>query len=201
MSKYKSADWSDEMLLDLIKQSDDRAAFAELYERYWESLTDIAYQRLKSVEAAQEAVQDIFVKLFLRRSELELKSNVEAYLKTALKYKVYNAYRSQQIHSNYVAHVMNENTVDSSNPLQSLQTKELKEKINNVALLMPDKCKEVFLLSKFENLSHVEIAERMGISVSTVKKHITKAMGIMRANLGEYRPHVLTFLLFLHHYR
>lgn len=200
MSKYKSADWSDEMLLDLIKDSDDRSAFAELYGRYWQTLTDAAYQRLKSIEIAQEAVQDIFVKLFLRRAELEMKSNVEAYLKTALKYKIYNIYRSQQIHSEYVAHVMRANNIDASSPLQSLQTKELKEKINHLASQMPDKCKEVFLLSKFENLSHLEISERMGISVSTVKKHITKAMNIMRANLGDYRPDLLIFFLFLQHY-
>jgi RNA polymerase sigma-70 factor (ECF subfamily) len=60
MGNYSSTNWTDDILLDLIRQEDNRAAFSELYLRYWKILTNAAFKRLKSEEAAEEAVQDLF---------------------------------------------------------------------------------------------------------------------------------------------
>lgn len=75
---------------DLIAQLrlGDENAFTEIYRRYWEVLLNTAYQRLRSKEDAEEVVQEIFVNLYFRRNEIDPKSTLEAYLKTALKFKV-----------------------------------------------------------------------------------------------------------------
>lgn len=201
MRPYQSASWTDEMLMDLIQREDNRAAFAELYERYWESLVDTAYQRLKSAEAAKEVVQDIFISLFLRRESVIIKSTFEAYLKTALKYKVFNVYRTQQVHYNYVAQMMKVNHIDPVTPQHTLEEKELNKKIRQASDKMPEKCREVFLMSRFENLSHQDISERLGISISTVKKHITKALHIVRTDLDGHELDILALLIFFQLYK
>jgi RNA polymerase sigma-70 factor (ECF subfamily) len=195
MRIYRS--YSDSELTDLLK-SGDQAAFAEIYNRYWQVLIDAAYQRLKSVEAAEEVVQDVFVSFFLRRKEINLNSTLEAYLKTALKYKVYNVYRSQQVHYNHLGSIIRENHIDPVMPDAVLEAKELKARVRMVADKMPDKCREVFLLSRFEHLSHKDIADRMGISVSTVKKHITKAMNIMRTEFKGHQIDLFTICMFIY---
>ena len=182
-----STNYSDELLLGLVQQDDDQAAFAELYNRYWEDLLNIGFQRLKSIEAAEEAVQEVFVRLYIRRKQIFLTSSLAAYLKGALKYRIFNLYRAQQIHHHYVETSLPISLANDETPYEQLQYKELNEKIQVAVTLMPQKCREVFLLSRYESLPQQAIANRMGITLSTVKKHLTKALRILRAELYTYR--------------
>lgn len=203
MSRYLSTiysdsfAYSDQSLLNLVKQRDDKTAFAELYNRYWEQLLDTAFQRLKSVEAAEEVVQEVFVQLYVRRKAIHLTSSLNAYLKTALKYKIFNCYRAQQMHHKYVEAMVTETFTNHYSPHEALQGKELNEKIEAVTALMPKKCKEVFLLSRFEHLPHQTIAIRLGITISTVKKHLTKALRILRSELYGYKQDLFAVCLLL----
>lgn len=203
MSRYRSTTYSDsfvysdESLLNLVKEKDDKLAFAELYNRYWEPLLDTAFQRLKSVEAAEEVVQEVFVQLYMRRKVVHLTSSLNAYLKTALKYKIFNCYRAQQMHHKYVEAMVKETFTNHHSPHETLQGKELKEKIEAVTALMPKKCKEVFLLSRFEYLPHQTIAARLGITISTVKKHLTKALHILRSELYSHKQDLFVVYLML----
>jgi len=182
-----SAKYSDELLFALIQQENNQAAFAELYNRYWECLLDIAFQRLKSLVAAEEVVQEVFVQLYTRRQHIRLVSSFSAYLKTALKYKIFDVYRAQQVHHKYVETLVGGAYVDYRNPLDNLQRKELAERIEIATTLMPHKCREVFYLSRYEYLPQQVIASRLGITLSTVKKHLTKAFRILRTELYSCR--------------
>src|SRR6476660_6508315 len=187
----------DPELMDLMK-SGDKLAFAEIYNRYWKLLIDAAYQRLKSVEAAEEVVQDVFVSFYMRREVIVLNSSLEAYFKPALKYKVFNIYRRQIAHYNHVESIIRENRVDPVMPDLSLEAKEFKARVLRTADKMPEKCREVFLLSRFEHLSNQDIAKRMDISVSTVKKHITKSMKIMRDEFQGYGIDLLAICMIVY---
>ena len=185
---------SDEHLLSRICNDDDRKAFAVLYDRYWEMLIHSCYKRLKCLATSEEIVQEIFVDLFVRRNELQLNSSLEAYLKTAVKYKIYNHYRSQQIHQSYLDRELNVQNIHSPAPDEAFQKKELHALIMAATAQMPEKCKEVFMLSRYQHLSHKDISDQLGISVSTVKKHITKATNILRANFKHHSPDLLGIL-------
>jgi RNA polymerase sigma-70 factor (family 1) len=192
---YKSYDESE---LILLLKSGNQAAFAEIYNRYWTILIDTAYQRLKSIEAAEEIVQDVFVSFFLRREQIFLNSTLEAYLKTALKYKVYNVYRSQQVHLSHLDAIIKDQKIDPLTPDSVLEIKELQARVRQVADKMPEKCRQVFLLSRFEHLSQQEIADQMGISISTVKKHMTKSLDIMRKEFNEHKTDLLAICMFIY---
>lgn len=165
--------------------------------RYWDRLLDHAYKRLGSREEAEEVVQELFVSLYQKRDMLDIHSSVEGYLKTALKSRVLNYYRSRHIHEKYVRSVLADNHLFSSETSdRALQQKELSVQMASSIDKMPAKCREVFLLSKIESLSHRNISEKLQISISTVEKHIRKAMDILREDFGNYQfSIVLCFLL------
>lgn len=194
MNDRKLSSVSDELLLSRICNDDDRKAFAVLYDRYWEILIQTCFKRLKCLETSEEIVQEIFVDLFVRRNELQLNSTLEAYLKTAVKYKIYNHYRSQQIHQSYLSRELTVQKIYSPAPDEVFQKKELNALIIAATTQMPEKCKEVFMLSRYQQLSHKDISSRLGISVSTVKKHITKATNILRANFKHHSPDLLAIV-------
>ncbi len=197
MAMYSSKNWTDEMLLDLIRHQDDRAAFAEIYNRYWDLLIDSAYKRLKSRELSEEIVQDVFVSLFIRRQKVQPKSTLESYLRTAVRNQVFRAYYARESHVMVLNDLIASNQIIPALPDELLEAKQLQQKIYLATDKLPEKCREVFVLSRFEHLSHQDIADRLQISVSTVKKHITKAMGILRTELGSHRMDLMAFLLFL----
>ncbi len=188
---------SDELLLSRICNDDDRKAFAVLYDRYWERLIHTCYKRLKCLATSEEIVQEIFVDLFVRRNELQLNSSLEAYLKTAVKYKIYNHYRSQQVHQSYLDRELNVQKILVPALDEVFQKKELNALIMAATAQMPEKCKQVFMLSRYQHLSHKDISDQLGISVSTVKKHITKATNILKANFKHHSPDLLIILCVL----
>lgn len=191
--------YKDEELIEFLR-SGDHAAFTEIFNRYWEPMINAAFRLLQSGEDAEEVIQEIFVALYIRRKEIRLKSSLEAYLRSALKYKAIDAYRSQQAHYARLDDLIEETRLSSPAPDDELAFRELKEKIHRAADKLPEKCREVFLMSRFEQLSHRDIANRLGISVSTVKKHLNKAMKLLRAELRDNRLDLLllAFFTFLH---
>lgn len=188
---------SEQELLELLRVGNDKA-YKELYHRYWDILLDSAFKRLGSIEQAEEIVQDIFVNLYVRRGDLHITTSVEAYLKNALKFKIFDVFRRQVTREKYVDHALKNLRHDTITPEEALQIKELKEKIDNVTKEIPEKCREVFLLSRVENLPHKKIAELLGISVSTVEKHISKATRILRTHFTEYHLEVVVLLAYIY---
>jgi RNA polymerase sigma-70 factor (ECF subfamily) len=194
MTNYKP--FSDDELIDLLKSGDSRA-FRQLYDRYWKIMLDAAYKRLDSTDVAEEIVQEVFVNLFIKRESLQIKSSLEAYLKTALKYKIFDLFRAQGVHAKYVDSLLHETGVVSPSPDHVIQVKELAHRIDQATQKMPEKCREVFLMSRMENLSNKSIAEKLSISVSTVEKHISKAVRILETDFKEYHLEVTLVLLYL----
>lgn len=190
------ASYTDEQLTDFLR-SGDHAAFIEIYNRYWELLIDAAYQRLKSVEAAEEVVQEIFVSFYLRKEDFKSRPILEPYFRTALKYKVFHIYRSQQVYYNHLDSLIKESNIAPVMPDEILELKELREKINQIGDHLPEKCRDVFIMSRLEQLKHQEIADQLNISVSTVKKHLHKAMKILRSEFKGSRFDLLFLAVFL----
>lgn len=176
------SEFSDEQLFKLVKQ-DDRKAFEELYKRYWSYLLDYAYKSLQSRQKAEDIVQEIFISLYQRRHSIELLVSLKAYLSKALKFKVLNEIRSQIVRVTYEKNVFF--SANCKNDFaEELEAKELQQKLYKRIQQLPDKCKQTFLFSREENLSYKDISGGLGISVSTVEKHISKALKILKGNLN-----------------
>lgn len=184
-------DLSDFDLISLIK-TDDHVAYRELFFRYTGVLYTHAYLKLQDREEARDAVQEVFSTLWSKRSSLDFQSNVSGYLYSSVRNRVLNILSRNKTKSNYIASLSDyrKNYSDETdhltrtNQLQALIDKEMKN--------MPEKMREVFSLSRNHQLSHREIAEKLGISEHTVKNHVHGALKILRIKLG-----LVNYLLFL----
>lgn len=173
-------------LLRKINQCDDDA-FREIYDKYWLSLLNAAYKRLQNLQDAEEVVQDVFINLYERRSVLEVRGSLEAYLHTAVRYKVYNKFRDW-IQLNKIYKIGNIEDSDHAVPAHHLvEFKDTEESFHKAVCKLPPKCKEVYLLSRNNELSNKQVAEKLGISINTVEKHIGRALQILRREMDQYR--------------
>lgn len=175
---------SDQQLFLLVKEDDCRA-FEELYSRHWFPLVDAAYRRLQSEQKAEDLVQDLFMSLYQKRHTLEFTVSLQAYLHQALKYKVLNEFRSENTRQTYTKSLFF-SEVSKNDLANELDAKELRRKIEIVLESLPDKCRKVFILSRNGNCSNRDISQKLAISLSTVEKHIGKALKALRSSLPEY---------------
>jgi len=173
---------SDRELLDLVKE-DDKKAFEEIYSRYWDFLTQLASKHLQSKQKAEDIVQEIFISFYNRRDTFELSVSLRAYLSQALKFKIMNEFRSRVVRDTYTKHMRYTYSYSTHTIHHICETKELAYNIDRSINLLPEKCKQAFLLSRSEDLSYKDISGQLNISVSTVEKHISKALKFLKTNL------------------
>lgn len=179
MDNFK--DRSDEELLQLLKDGNPKA-FTAIYNRYWDKLYVVAANKMSDLYQAQELVQEIFLDIWKRRAAITLNSSLNAYLATALKYKIINWRHRKSIEQRYVDHakVADEQEYSMEN---YLQFEELKAKLERLVAKLPEKCQLVYKLSRDEGLSQKEIAKQLDITEKTVEAHLTRALKVLRSGL------------------
>lgn len=181
---------SDLELLQLIKIS-DRKSFEIIYDKYCDILFEHAYRILREREACMDIVQDIFTWFWTNREFLEINC-LKSYLLGAVKFQVANYIRKNKMHESYVDNYL---ILNSSNSVVETvyEIKELKNLISHLKGLLPEKCRQVFILSRDEHLTNKQIADNLGISEKTVEMHISLALKRLRHWVGEYLNLLLIF--------
>lgn len=173
----------DSILLEMLRNEDDDAAFSELYNRYWDKLFAAAYKRVRSVEAAEEIVQDLFVDLWNRRRVLDIRSGLAVYLFSAIKYKVIHNMHKQMIKQSFEQHNPFYHEYDNSTD-EVIIANDLKSHLEHSAEQLPEKCRAIYHLSRNEYQSNKAIAEQLHISEKTVENQLTKALKRLRTSLN-----------------
>ncbi|RFS18906.1 RNA polymerase sigma-70 factor [Chitinophaga silvatica] len=187
------ANYTDEQLLTALRQ-DDGLAFKAIYNRYIDVLYRAAYKRLQSKESADDILQEIFVRFYEKRNTLSPTLPIKPYLLTSLKNRILNEFRNRLIHASHHANIAA--TQDTSLSIYpTIDVKALEQRFRQTLTHIPEKCREVYELSRFEYLTNKSIAERLGISVNTVEKHIGKALAILRKEFSGQELVVLLLLL------
>lgn len=172
---------TDKQLCILLHQG-DKKAFDILYERYWKRLFVYAYKIFEDQLICEDIVQEVFVRLWERSGELRIEE-LESYLFRATKYQALNAIRNMKRTTPYediLPHLFVDISVDLV--YEEMETSQI---ITNSVQALPEKCQEVFLLSREKELSNKEIASKLNISVRTVEAHLYKALKILKRNLGQ----------------
>ncbi len=174
--------YSEEELLELFKGNNDSRAFEEIYYRCKPMLIAKARKNFQSPEAAEDLVHDIFLSLYSRINSLELTVSLKAYLQTALKYKMQNEFRNRLIREKHKKFLFFSSSCknDFANPVE---VRECRRKIDSTIASLPEKCRIVFTMSRDYDYSYKDISCNLGISVSTVEKHISKALKALRSNV------------------
>lgn len=170
---------TDEALIEMLKLDHDWA-LKEIFTRYNVRLFRLAAGVLHDEDLAKDIVQDIFIDLWNRRhsSHIQVLSN---YLFRAIKFQVLKQIRNGKLHDHHLKMV--ENIQFANQTEESIDYKELEDMLQKAVGELSPRCKEVFVLSRFENLSHKEISSRLKISTKTVEVQITKALSFLREHL------------------
>lgn len=183
-------------LIDGIRKG-DMVAFEELYNRYYVFLCVIAEHIVKNSSDAEEIVSDVFLKLWSIREKIEITASVKGYLVKAVQNTSLNYIeRNRFINNNSERLSSSDNSLlawDSDYPLGQLYQKEVVEVLENAISSLPEACRNVFLLSRKDNLKYSDIACKLEISVNTVKTQMKIALAHLRTDLKDY----LTILIIL----
>ncbi len=179
MSNYTK--FEDHELLALIKCNNE-SAFTEIYNRYWEDLYRSAFHFLKDRDACMDVLQEVFIWIWNHRTQLQVTS-LKSYLYGAVKYKIANCIRDGKTRDNLYS-LANNIIPEISFVDSSLEVAELKSIIEQFTEGLPDRCKEVFHLSRSQYLNNKEIASKLNISEKTVENQLTIALKRLRLKLG-----------------
>jgi RNA polymerase sigma-70 factor (family 1) len=195
MTFIKAETFLDTDLLLLLKEG-NQFALKRIYDNYWKSLYLSAFGVLKDTQQAEDIVQDIFLQLWVRKHDVEIKS-LKAYLFTAVKYKVISFINSAPNRKVFIEEQELEKRAGSVHLIDLLEEREIKAILDQSIMTLPERCQQIFILSRKEHLNNKEIAERMGISTKTVENQITIALRHLKISLGDYMLFVTVFLPFL----
>lgn len=182
--------YDEKKILELLAQGSEYA-FAELFDHYRARIFSVARRFLKSREMAEEVVQEVFLKVWMRREDLVRISYFEGYLFTMARNRIFDGIKDMAEETaakrEFAHRIQHVNGTDD--PVTEKQYEELlREAVNQ----LPPQQKQIFRLAKMEGLSHQAIAEQLDISRLTVKTHMAKALQTIRHNL---RHHLTTFTL------
>ena len=175
----------------MYKEEDNTTNIAhleKLFKGHYKSLCNVAFNIVNDRAAAEDVVQDVFLKIWKKREELSINTSLKGYMfrstiNTALNH-IENRKRNFPFHNE-----INEEILGGTEKAEDqLMEMELKEKLTQSINRLPVKCKQIFILSRFEGLKYAEIAEKQNISVKTVENQMGKALRRLRRYLHAYIP-------------
>jgi len=191
--RFVSMEFQDEQIaLRLSKR--DEAAFEQVFKTHYKNLHAYAFTILKDEDEAEEMVQQVFFKLWERSEHLSFSGPIAAYLYRAVHNESLNFIKHQKVkagHQLHVAYSMKNKTEQAS---PKMIRKELENKFREALNELPEQCRTVFQLSRFEDMKYKEIADKLDISVKTVENHMGKALKLLRTKLVDFLPLLLILL-------
>ena len=199
VSKENLMERVDQQLINGL-QKGDLNAFEELYRQYYVFLCLIAENMVRDPADAKEIVSDVFVRLWNIREKIEINTSVKGYLIRAVRNTSLN-YLGQKRQNGILTDRLDDSDYQlyawsSDYPLGRLFEEEARKILDQGIDSLPAACREIFLLSRNEELKYSEIAEKLGISVNTVKTQLKIALSRLREALKEYLL-ILIFILLL----
>jgi len=175
------AECCDIEFLDDLKKS-NISVFNTVYKNYSKPLYVYLLHKLKDPELCNDVLQDIFVTLWEKRDELKIDISIKAYLYQAARFKIVDIYRRDVKYQKYLAELAGSIIVDPSTITDRIDHRKKLEEVENAVNNLPEKMREIFILSRFEHQTTNDIANKTNLSPQTIKNQISKALRILRIN-------------------
>jgi RNA polymerase sigma-70 factor (ECF subfamily) len=172
----------------------DIAAFEMLFRTYYQSLCNYAYTFVRDREEAEEVVQSTFMGVWEKRDNLTIHTGVKPYLYAMVRNACLNLLKHEKIKQRHAAMEIASGERSAESVARTVEASELEHRIVNAMSKLPEQCRLVFKLSRFEELKYAEIAEQLNISVKTVENQMGKALRVMREQLKDYLPIILVLI-------
>ena len=177
--------------LILIKNG-DKKAFEGLFRASCPLLVSFAYRFVRDIAIAEELVQDVYVSIWQNRAGIDPHGNFKIYLLKAVKNKALNYLKHQKTISNLLIDI-ELSSVEIKTPHDIMKDDEIGKAIAQSLASLPEKCRLVFALNRFDGFSYRQIAELLDISLKTVETHMGRALKHLRRGLA----HLLTIAIWI----
>lgn len=161
----------------------DERVFRKVYDLFWSKLYVSAFNVLRNKEQAEDIVQEVFSNLWNNAENLEVK-NLSAWLFTAVRYQVFNVIRSGKVRDRFENLYVIEELSQNIGELK-LVNEDFHRRLLEGVDQLPPRCREIFMMSRFERLSHREIADKLSISAKSVENQISIAQKKLRISLKD----------------
>lgn len=162
----------------------DEAQFEALFKQHFRPLCHFAEQFTRDLDTAQDITQKVFLMLWERRQHIDPEQSVQSYLYTAVRSRCLNYIRD---HKKYRSRILDLEVLEDCQEEDRFEPdlEALQRQIEQAMDSLPDKCRQVFEMSRFQHLKYQEISETLGISVKTVEAHMSKALKELRMRLKD----------------
>jgi RNA polymerase sigma-70 factor (ECF subfamily) len=168
----------DAIVKNLLKN--DKKAMDDLYAFYYPRLYSFSKKILKVEDDINDILQDVFVKIWLNRKKINSVETFNSYIFTITKNAIITCFREKTRNRDYELKVRQAATGKEFIIETELEYQDLKEKVDALIEKLPEKRKQVYILSREKGLSNAEIAEQLGISVKTVEDHMMHSLKYLR---------------------
>lgn len=184
---------NDNNLIELIRNGDKRA-FDDVFLTHFKSLHAYAFTMIKERDDAEEIVQNVFVRIWTKRTQLKPDGYLKSFLYRSVHNESLNYLKHQKVRSNFNVHYTDSVKNEMGDLNKEIMATELEKNIHSAINDLPEKCRNVFQLSRFDQMKYQEIADALNISIKTVENQMGKALKILRLKVVDFL--ILIFLLF-----
>ena len=173
----------------------NQASFQELYHTYAPKLFAFSRKYLSSQEDAEEIVQEVFLRIWEKKENVDENQSFSSYVIQAAKHRIYNGFRKKVNEQAYLDFLIHADNLSKNFTDLDVEYQEVKRKAEYAINSMPPKRKEIFRLSRDGGLKNKEIAEKLQISIKTVENQMSQALKYLREELSEYQMLIFIFLI------
>lgn len=189
----KTVDLSSIQLLNTLRGG-DITAFEMIFKTYYQPLCNYAYSFVQDRDEAEEIVQSTFLSVWEKRQDLAIHTGVKPYLYAMVRNAALNVIKHEKIKQQHAAVELAVAEKSAESVTRTVMASELEERIFKALNKLPEQCRLVFKLSRYEELKYAEIADQLNISVKTVENQMGKALKIMREQLKDYLPLLIVLM-------
>ena len=183
-----------EGILTAAIQNTIDSKYEEMFRTYFSSLSYFAQKYISDLDTCKEIVHNVFINIWEKREEFDFEKPAKSYLFTSVYNRCMNFIRDNKKFKSDVDISEIHNISDFSQHSEAIEAAELESNIWKIINSLPEKCREVFVLNRFEDKKYSEIAEHLNISVKTVETQMSKALKTLREHLKDYL-HLILFIL------
>ena len=193
LTTFTFDNYRNEILTAAIQNTID-SKYEEMFRTYFPSLSYFAQKYISDLDTCKEIVHNVFINIWEKREEFDFEKPAKSYLFTSVYNRCMNFIRDNKKFKSDVDISEIHNISDFSQHSETIEAAELESKIWKIINSLPEKCREVFVLNRFEDKKYSEIAEHLNISVKTVETQMSKALKTLREHLKDYL-HLILFIL------
>lgn len=179
----------------MIHLDSDSQVFDQIYLDNFPALHRYAYTIINDRELAEEMVHQVFLKILERKEPVKVHTSLKAYLFRSVNNECLNHIKHQKVKQTYQNYATYNMADQVENPSNKLAYKELEQHLKKAINDLPEQCRTIFQLSRFEELKYGEIANQLGISIKTVESQMSKALRRLRVDLVDYLPLIVWMLI------